>query len=155
MDDTPFIKWDDRFSVGIKVIDDQHKELARLTNELYQGCLGGDETAREYFMSIIRATVEYTKYHFSAEEEIMSKVQYPVIGEHKKAHESFIKKILNDVQDFQDGKKFVPINFVRYLRDWILSHIAVMDKQFGFYIAERKKMGSSDLLIAGETSKKI
>ena len=141
MDDIPFIVWDDRFSVGIKVIDDQHKELTRLTNELYHGCLGGDGMAKEYFMNIIRATVDYTKYHFSAEEVMMAKVQYPEMGEHKKAHESFIKKILSDVQDFQEGRKFVPNNFVRYLRDWILSHIAVMDKRFGSYIADLKKVG--------------
>jgi hemerythrin len=136
-----FIQWDNRYAIGIPLIDNQHKELIRLTNELYEGCLMGKEEAKHYFMKTVKGTVDYVKYHFTAEEKLLETVKYPELPEHKKQHESFIKQLLDDVQSFESGKKFVPNLFVRFLRDWILSHIAVMDKKYADYILDLKKQG--------------
>jgi hemerythrin len=141
MNDDILIEWDARYSMNIQFIDDQHKELIRLTNTLYKGCLGGDETARSYFMETIRGTVDYVAYHFSAEEKMLESIQYPDFAQHKKEHEGFVKKILEDVGKFQGGKKFVPNEFVRYLKDWILTHIAIQDKKYSEYILNLKKKG--------------
>jgi hemerythrin len=51
-------------------------------------------------------------------------------------------KVLQDVREFEEGKKFVPNIFVRYLRDWILAHIAVEDKKYAEYIHSLKKQRS-------------
>jgi hemerythrin len=139
-----FVEWDNRYSVGIPLIDDQHKELIRLTNELYKSCLAGEETAKTNFMAAVKGTVDYVKYHFGVEEKLLQNVKYPEFAEHKKAHEEFVKHILGEVQDFQDGKKFVPNVFVRYLKDWILSHIAVADRKYSAYILNLKKQGPGD-----------
>jgi hemerythrin len=136
------VEWEDRYSVGISLIDDQHKELVRLTNELYQGCLAGNGEAEEFFFKTIRGVLEYTKFHFSAEEKLMENVKYPNYAEHKKQHEDFVIQLLNEVKSFQEGKKFVPNNFVRYLKDWILSHIALMDTSYAKYIMDLKKQGT-------------
>ncbi|MDR2743534.1 MAG: bacteriohemerythrin [Treponema sp.] len=141
MDNDVLIEWDARYSMNIQFIDDQHKELINLTNALYKGCLVGDETARTYFMETIRGTVDYVKYHFSAEEKMLENVKYPDFANHKKEHESFVKKILEDVEKFQEGKKFVPNQFVRYLKDWILTHIAIQDKKYSDFIFDLKKKG--------------
>jgi hemerythrin len=142
MDDKIFVRWDDRYSVKIQLIDDQHKELINMTNTLYEGCLAGDEAARNYFLETVHGTVDYVKYHFAAEERILENVKYPGLAEHKKEHEGFVKKIFEDVQSFQGGKKFVPNVFVRYLKDWILAHIAVQDKKYAEYILNLKKRGA-------------
>jgi hemerythrin len=133
------VEWDDRYLVGIKVIDDQHKELIELTNTLYKGCLRGDEAAKAYFKEAIHSAVDYVKFHFAAEEKILEQVQYPELPEHKKHHESFVKKVIEDVKSFEGGKTFVPNEFVRYLKDWILTHIALMDKEYAVYIKNMKK----------------
>jgi hemerythrin len=135
------VEWDDRYLVGIPLIDDQHKELIRLTNELYKGCLAGGESARTYFKTAVKGTVDYVNYHFNAEEKLLQTVQYPEFAEHKKQHEQFVRQILDDVRSFQEGKQFVPNVFVRYLKDWILSHIAVMDKKYAAYIMGLKSKG--------------
>jgi hemerythrin len=139
MKDDVFVEWEDRYSVGIPQIDDQHKELIRLTNDLYKGCLAGEDAARVNFRTAIKGTVDYVKYHFGMEEKLLQNAGYPQLAEHKREHEEFVKHILNEVQSFQDGKKFVPNVFVRYLRDWILSHIAVADRKYAAYILNRKK----------------
>jgi hemerythrin len=136
------VEWDDRYSVGIPLIDEQHKELVRLTNELYEGCLAGEETARDYFMTAVKGTVDYVKYHFGMEEKLLQNSGYPELAEHKREHEAFIKHIVDEVQSFNAGKKFVPNVFVRYLKDWILSHIAVADKRYSVFIMNLKKQGA-------------
>jgi hemerythrin len=145
MADEILVEWDNKYSLGIPLIDDQHKALIDLTNALYKGCLAGPEEAQAYFMETIQGTVDYVKYHFAAEEKILEKVHYPALEEHKNQHRSFVLKIVEDVKNFQEGKKFVPNTFVRYLKDWILSHIAVMDKQYAEYIFSLKKKGELKL----------
>jgi hemerythrin len=139
MDKDVLVEWDDKYAIGIPLIDDQHKKLIEMTNTLYKGCLGGPATAEAYFREAILGTVDYVKYHFATEEKLLEQVQYPGLGEHKKQHQGFVLKILEEVQNFHQGKKFVPNTFVRYLKDWILSHIALVDTQYAAYILSLKK----------------
>lgn len=141
MDDRILVEWDDRYLVGIPLVDEQHKELITMTNTLYRGCLEGDAKAKIYFMQTIHGTVDYVKYHFSAEEKILESVNYPDIAEHKREHEGFIRQIFEQVKSFEGGRKFVPNDFVRYLKDWILAHIALTDKKYAEYIHHLQKQG--------------
>ena len=147
MQQDTLVEWDDRYSVGIPLIDDQHKELVRLTNALYKGCLAGEESARSWFMATVKGTVDYVKYHFGVEEQLLQNVDYPELAEHKREHEAFVKHILDEVQSFTAGKKFVPNVFVRYLRDWILSHIVVADKRYAAFILNLKKQGALNAVV--------
>jgi hemerythrin len=139
MNKNVFVAWDDRYSVGIPLIDKQHRELISLTNELYEACLEGTAAAGASFREAVRGTVDYVKYHFAAEEKLLEQAKYPGFAAHKKEHESFIMKVLEDVRNFTEGKKFVPNIFVRYLKDWILAHIAVEDKKYAEYILDLRK----------------
>lgn len=135
------IEWEDRYSVGIPLIDSQHKQLIITTNELYKACQFGTELLKEQFKKTAQETVTYVKYHFSTEEQIMEKTAFPEISAHKKHHAEFIQKVLKDVTDFENGKKFVPHQFVRFLRDWVLSHIAIVDSKLGDYLLDLQKKG--------------
>ena len=85
------IGWDDRYSVGIQLIDDQHKELIKLTNRLYIDCLTGGEGTQDYFKFALRRTMDYIEYHFSSEEQLLEKMRYPDRQNHKKQHEDFFR----------------------------------------------------------------
>jgi hemerythrin len=137
MEDKQIVEWDERYALGIPLIDSQHKKLIEITNKLYMGCLKGDEAAKLYFMKAVREAVDYVKYHFAAEEKLFERIGYPAAADHKKQHEEFIKEILREIGTFKEGRKFVPNMFVRYLRDWILTHIAVSDKLYADYIKNR------------------
>jgi hemerythrin len=137
MEKEVFVEWDDRYSVKIPLIDSQHKQLIELTNSLYNACVEGTEAASGNFRSAIHSMVDYVKYHFAAEEKLLETSKYPGIAAHKREHESFVIKVLQDVRAFEDGKKFIPNIFVRYLKDWILAHIAVEDKKYAEYIQVR------------------
>jgi hemerythrin len=140
-DGSAFIRWEQRYSVGIPKIDDQHKELVRLTNELYVSCTGSDEKMRDRFRSTLHSLVHYVTEHFGAEERLLQRVAYPQYAEHKKEHEGFIITMLDNMKLFDEGKSFVPNKFVRFLRDWILGHIAMSDKRYSEFLFLLKKQG--------------
>ncbi|MDR2500393.1 MAG: bacteriohemerythrin [Treponema sp.] len=141
-DQKVFVEWDERYNTGIPLIDEQHKDLLDLTNKLYEACLAGDTAANETFKSAIRSVYDYIKYHFSAEEKLLEKVRYPELASHKKEHEVLVKHVLENVQMYEGGKKFIPNAFVRTMREWILTHIAVNDKHYSEYIKNLKKQGA-------------
>jgi hemerythrin len=136
-----FVEWDDRYTTGIQLLDDQHKELIRFTGELFNNCNAGDAEANEAFKKTAHAAVEYVKKHFSAEEKMFENIKYPLAAEHKKQHEAFVKRVLDDVRKFEEGRNFVPLAFARFLREWILTHIAVHDKQYADFIKNLKRKG--------------
>jgi hemerythrin len=130
------VQWHSSYSVGIKLIDDQHQELIRMTNALFRSCLQGDKAAREFFRKVIRSALDYIKFHFSTEEKIFILVNYPLAAVHKKEHEGFVIEVIKQAKDFEEGRKFVPNAFARFLKNWVLSHIAVSDKKYAEYIQQ-------------------
>jgi hemerythrin len=141
MDAQNFVEWDDRYMTGVQLFDDQHKNLIRLTDELFKSCQEGDTQASETFKKTAHSAVEYVKRHFTAEEKMFENIKYPLAAEHKKQHEAFVKRVLLDVKNFEAGNNFVPLAFARFLREWILTHIAVHDKQYADFIQSLKRKG--------------
>ena len=139
-----FVPWEDRYKLGLDIVDVQHRELIRLTNELFTDCRQGKTVADEGFQKTVKAVVEYVTVHFSTEEKIMERVSYPQIAEHIAEHRLFAKTVLVEVKNFEDGKSFVPNTFARFLREWVLNHIAITDKKIGDYIFSMKKEGLLD-----------
>jgi hemerythrin len=151
MNNANLVNWSPTFSVGIKLIDDQHKELLNLTNDLFKHCVGDERAERAYFQKIIQGAVNYIKVHFATEEAIMLKTKFEGYREHKREHDSFVLTVLDQVKNFNEGKKFNLINFTKFLKEWVLTHIAVSDKLYFEYfkkIATRKEDGK--LSITGE-----
>ncbi|MDR0623139.1 MAG: bacteriohemerythrin [Treponema sp.] len=141
MEDNHIVEWDTRYKIGIPVIDEQHKKLIAMTNDLYTACLGGKGAAKDHFRKTVREAVDYVRFHFSTEEKILDRINYPETAAHKKQHEDFVKEIIRQVQAFEGGRQFVPNVFVRFLRDWVLTHIAVSDKAYSEYLMDLKKRG--------------
>jgi hemerythrin len=136
------VAWEDRFSMGIRSIDEQHKKLFEMTNSLYAACMEGEQTARRYFKEVIHDAVKYVQFHFTSEERLMERLRFSGLAEHKEEHTNFVKKVLEEVRDFESGKEFVPNAFVRFLRDWIVHHIAITDIKYAEYIKTLKKQGT-------------
>jgi hemerythrin len=136
-----FVEWGEAYMLHIPYIDDQHKHLIDLTNALFRACLESEEAAKAQFARIIPETVDYVKVHFDAEEKLLRTIAYPALEAHRKSHAAFVQKVLTDVKSFEEGKKFIPNTFARFLRDWILSHIAHEDKEYARFIYALKREG--------------
>ena len=143
-DNKELITWTEKLACGIKQIDDQHKGLVDLVNEMFNHVTGNNVQELDYFDRVIQEAVKYVKYHFAAEERILVATKYPGYIEHKKEHENFVLAIVENAKDYKAGKRFTLSTFTRFLKDWILSHIALADKQYFEYfrkIATRKSDG--------------
>ena len=138
------IAWSRTFMCGIKTIDDQHKGLVDLVNDMFNHVTGDDDEERQYLNKIIEETVNYIKVHFSTEEKIMNATKFPGYIEHKEEHKKFIITVAKHIEYFNSGKRVSLMSLSRFLKEWILSHIAVVDKQYFVYfrtIATRKADG--------------
>ena len=143
MTDDSIVEWQPSYSMGINLIDEHHMELINLTNRLFRSCMSGQgqERSRSIFLDSIHDAVDYIGYHFSAEEKIMERVNYPELKNHKKQHTDFVKEVYTRVDDFNSGRYSNPLSFVYFLKDWVLHHIAVCDKKIGEYILALQKSG--------------
>jgi hemerythrin len=131
-----YVAWSNSYSVGIKVIDDQHKGLLEFVNDVFNHASGDAKQERAYFSEVIQQAVQYVKEHFATEEKYMISAKYPGYAEHKKAHDQFTLTVVKSVQEFQAGKRLVLHKFAYFLKNWVLSHIAVMDKKYGEFLQQ-------------------
>ena len=138
--------WNERYSVTITHIDDQHRELLRLTAEMYEFCRQNSKNIQEQFRISVRKIVEHIKQHFNTEEHIMERISFPDISNHKREHENFIKKILEEVKKFDTTEDFIYVVFVRFLREWFLNHISIWDIEYAKYIIQLKKKGELNII---------
>jgi len=139
-----YVTWSNSYSMGVKIIDDQHKGLIEFVNDLFNHASGNENRERAYFTEVIQQAVQYIKEHFQAEERLMIGTKFPGYAEHKKVHDEFTLTVVKSVKDFEAGKRLVLEKFAYFLKDWILTHIAVMDRQYADYfkkIATRKANG--------------
>jgi hemerythrin len=140
-DNKDMVVWDEKYATGIELIDNQHKELFSLTNELFRACMNDNEALKGVFIETMGRMVEYVRFHFGAEQQLLQRINYPDYQEHKKQHDKLVRDILEAVNAQNKGEKFVANQFVRTMRDWILGHIAIADKQYAVFIADQKKKG--------------
>ena len=127
-----YIAWDPKFELGIPVIDSQHKKLVDLCNRLYEDLMKNkDKDGWQMSLSgTLKECVEYVRTHFHDEEVIMRAAEYENFASHKRAHEDFIHKILNTTHEFDKATFSTALQFVRFLYDWVLGHIAHEDKLY-------------------------
>jgi hemerythrin len=139
----------------MKLIDDQHKELVDLVNEMFNHATGNNEEERAYFSRVIKKAVQYIKVHFATEEIIMRTIHYPDYAEHKRHHDCFILEVLDNIQNYEESRHYTLFSFTKYLKDWVLSHIGVMDKQYFLYIkkmANARKIGGRPRVASENTA---
>ncbi|MCL1928837.1 MAG: bacteriohemerythrin [Treponema sp.] len=127
------VNWSDSYSMGIKIIDDQHKGLLDFVNELYDHATGNEEEELAWFKEVIQQAVQYIKEHFATEEKYMKATRFSGYAEHKKTHDEFTLIVVKSAKDFQEGKRLVLEKFAYFLKDWVLTHVAVMDRQYSDY----------------------
>jgi len=122
---------------GIKIIDEQHKGLVDLVNDMFNHVTEDEEQEQKYLNKVINEAVNYIKVHFATEEKIMDATKYQGYAEHKNEHIKFIMTVIEHVEKFNSEKRISLMSFSKFLKEWILSHIAVVDRQYFVYFKEK------------------
>jgi len=120
------IEWKDQYSVGVKGIDNQHKQLIVLINILNETSQNGALTTA-LLDSIISQLTHYTKYHFTYEEVLFRKYNYSETEEHINEHQNFI----GEIEAFSKMKpEEVSEKILDYLNNWLVTHILKSDMKY-------------------------
>jgi hemerythrin len=124
------LRWKDEYSIGIELIDVQHRhifDIANSTYELLKNDLGSDKYSET--IQLIEDLRQYTKYHFKCEEEYMLQINYLNYNNQKIEHDAFIKKIdsLNLDKIEQDKDKYIE-DLLVFILEWVLDHILRKDR---------------------------
>ena len=129
--------WHPSLSVGIEMIDEQHKQWFDKAEALFDA--GRKGQAKEYIGELLQFLDDYTKKHFADEERYMLKISYPGYDEQKKAHTAFIGQLkkLREDYDTSGGSLTVIIQANKMVIDWLTKHISNMDKKIGDFVREK------------------
>lgn len=121
------IYWRDSYNVGNQRVDEQHKYLVKLINDLFQalGAKDGNDKLKIIFIEL----VNYTINHFTGEESLMRAAKYSALIDHKSEHLYFINKIKELRGKFNEGNNQVKMETLNFLKDWLLNHISGTDKK--------------------------
>lgn len=125
------ISWDDSYSVGIKEIDDRHKQLIQHYNDLYDAL--GNGTAMNIMEDLVKNLQEFSDNHFATEEALFEKYQYPKRYEHIASHEEFTNKINKIASQISKDNYLLPIETIKFLRNWLLEHMQGEDQLYAKY----------------------
>ncbi|HBT64242.1 MAG TPA: hemerythrin [Ruminococcaceae bacterium] len=129
--------WTSSLSVGVSIIDNQHKALFEKAEKLFEA--GKNKQAKEYIGELLRFLDDYTKKHFADEEKYMLSIRYPGYDEQKRAHTTFIAKLEKLRKDFTEsgGNILVILGANQMMIDWLTIHISKMDKKIGEFAKSR------------------
>ncbi len=119
--DEVYFKWSPKFSVNIKTIDIQHRELINILNRLCNAnakCEGNKAIAE-----ILDDLMGHTQTHFALEENLMQQVQFEDYEAHKLEH----KKLIEQLDQLCTKHLFeeMPIYFeiLNFLTAWLKGHL--------------------------------
>jgi hemerythrin-like metal-binding protein len=123
------LTWDsDKYSVGVKSIDGQHGVLFGLINDLYEAMRKGQ--AQQLTGALLRKLVDYTKTHFTAEEQMLADAKYPGLAEHQVKHRALIKQVGEFTSRLEKGEIAINLDLMSFLSDWLTNHIQRVDKEY-------------------------
>lgn len=130
------IEWQPSFSVAVPELDNQHKRLISLMNELHAAMLTGkgSETQGRILAELIR----YTQAHFDAEEAYMRSIGFANFADHRLKHEKLTREVLTFQNNLAAGNVMLSIDLMNFLRDWLQNHILIEDSQYAIWARQRR-----------------
>ncbi|HJN50975.1 MAG: bacteriohemerythrin [Pseudomonadales bacterium] len=131
------IEWSDKFTVGVEVLDEQHKTLVGMINNLLETPNVASNTA--IITELLNAMIQYAITHFETEEGLMRRYTYPAFESQKEQHVEFMKNT-SEFCKVEEGTVVIE-NFsdsvLTYLREWWVNHILVDDMKYKSFFAEK------------------
>lgn len=122
------ITWKDEYSVGVELIDNQHKKIFEAINELYASMK--KKESQKYLEKILEKLHDYATYHFATEEGYFKKFGYEEGEKHTKEHQYYVEKVEDFQKSYEKGDVTLSFDMIDFLEDWILKHVTVTDKKY-------------------------
>ena len=127
------IEWNEDLSVGNYDIDEQHKELIKIINEVIT-VIKEKQYTFSNLLSIVCKLDNYVSQHFQYEENFMNMHHIEGKEKHIKEHDFARKKMnsLNVIEQENFEEKFF-FDTLGWLSNWLIDHIMNTDKMLDIY----------------------
>ncbi|MGO9243011.1 MAG: bacteriohemerythrin [Bryobacteraceae bacterium] len=132
-----FLVWEPAFSVGVWEIDRQHRSLIGLINQLHEAQAG--DGPQQKLQAVFAATVDYVRNHFVFEESYLERLGYEDLERHKERHQELLSQLGHMRRLFDAGPLTVSPELVRFLKEWVTSHILQCDRGYASLAAQKNQ----------------
>jgi hemerythrin-like metal-binding protein len=114
---------------GVDEMDQQHRRLVELINQLHEAMKSGK--GAEQSQVILKSLVDYTNSHFSREEAMLRRHNWPGLTRHLTLHQDLLRQLNQFITAFNKTQRVSSIELSDFLRDWLYKHIQQEDLQYG------------------------
>ncbi len=121
-------KWNDKYSVGISIIDGEYKEFIDIINKVIVAKEHNDKP--EEVREVLYEMIKYAINHFATEETRMIKFNFPEYQLHRNEHLDFTDKAVASINKVINGDYQVANEILEYLKRWLVNHIQETDRKY-------------------------
>lgn len=124
------IMWDDKFNIGVDIIDKAHAKLFRIIHKMID--LSNDSsTTKHTCQEMLKYLETYSMAHFAEEEAYMRSIRYAGYTQHKRSHDNFRTKTLTSLKkDLElSGYSMMAVqHLIGVMQSWLAEHIMKADQ---------------------------
>ncbi len=122
-------KWDERYNVGVDIIDKEHQKLFSILNKLFDF---GRREDKSHFacQEAIKYFREHAIQHFADEEAYMVSINYPGVETHRRIHKDFRERMLPALEkelELTGYSKTSIQHFLGVCAGWLIGHTLIED----------------------------
>lgn len=128
----PIVTWCDEYNVNVEKIDIQHKKMLELVNKLHSSV--EERLDKQELERLLIELVEFTRMHFTTENQLMKKYDYPEFVKHQNEHNLLLQHLDNLVTAVSRGKYPTFYSDYDISSDWALVHISEFDKPLAVFL---------------------
>ena len=133
-------EWDGSLSIGVDLIDEQHKMLIEKLGDLSEALRKSVE--HNEILKTLEFMMDYTDFHFTAEEKTMADHDYPGLEFQQQQHAEFKVTLNNILEDFKEEgpTKSLATSVNVFLLNWLIDHIKGVDLKLGEFLSEKESV---------------
>lgn len=151
------LEWQDRFNIGVDIIDKEHRKLFSILNRLFS--YKTDDLKRQWLCQEgIKYFKDHALKHFTDEEQYMASIDYVGFETHRHVHDDFRRKTLPALEKelFKSAFSTDAIDhFLGVCAGWLLGHTLTEDhaitgkttSQWGELLPEEQRAGMRKMII--------
>jgi hemerythrin len=130
------LAWQAQYSVGVKGIDRQHRELLARVNALFEAI--GSHEPGEQIEALLNFLRGYVHTHFACEERLMRRHAYPGYARHLAEHQRFIDELgsVDALYDRSAPAEPIVARMSAFVSRWFTDHFQREDRLLAEYLRE-------------------
>lgn len=132
-----WIEWQPQFEIGIARLDEQHRQLVAMLNNLYQ--VIGPDTQPTEIWPLFGNFNRYADTHFELEERLAKEYGLAAndFHQHWLEHESYRQRMRGFARALENGDRYTPVQMMSFLNSWWTGHICGVDRELGRQLSAR------------------